>query len=685
MTQRARLIFFGLALVALLATGWAITGSLDFALSQFWFASGFFLLILLSLIDQPHYSTDANVLANGIAAGVSLLLVPHADRSLVWWIFLGWSAWLIATSYFLILRRTKRLAGESTLFQGLSRLNREIGRPSAIFSAFLLWGAVIQFGPASAGTAALFTFWAVFTILNVPSLSQALGHLLDPRRPRKPESVGQLARVISPRVAEIRLFAGVTTELVGRRMALGTGDEIRATGVLIDDRVLAGSRIGRLAITSTTKSWTDVGDVDPADMGVQVLADPAAIVDPPVSVVDVGSEIGKLIFQAHPDIALQSGELVWVASANESRAYYQVVFAAVTDRAAGDTNEIQTVRVTAGELGAWEETPSRFASINWVPPAGGLVHRATSSVKLEELGKGRHIVGAIPNSNFPIHVGIADVVTHNTAIIGVTGSGKSFLAFDLIEGMVKAGIKVLILDVSRQHDLYLRDSAPKALVRAADVPAWFASDDMIGIHQFAVAPKGYPHATAEFAEAALAEVSKTKLERGKNVPAQLCVVFEEAHSLLPEWNQVADREDTSHVNRAARAILQGRKFGMGALVISQRTANVTKTVLNQCNSIFALQSFDQTGLDFLRNYMGDEYSQAISTLPLRHAILVGMASSSTRPVLLHVQDMSQRWKEDAVPVTSPAAIEVLPAASTTSPVFGSPSAVASEAGEPEPE
>jgi uncharacterized protein len=673
MTQRARLIFFGLALMALLTTGWAITGSFDFVLSQFWFASGFFLLILLSLIDQPHYSTDANVLANGIAAGVSLLLVPNADRSLVWWAFLGWSAWLIATSYVLILRRTKRLAGESPLFQGVSRLNREIGRPSAIFSAFLLWGAVIQFGPASTGTAALFTFWAVFTILNIPSLSQVLGQLLDPRRPSKPESIGHLVRVISPRVAEIQMFAGVTTELVGRKMALGIGDEIRATGVLIDDRVLAGSRIGRLALTNTTRSWAEVGDVDPADMGVQVFADTAEVVDPPISVVDVGSEIGKLVFQAHPDIALQSGELVWVASAQESRAFYQVVSAAVTDRAADDKNAIQSVRVTAGELGSWEKATSRFGSINWVPPAGGLVHRVTTSVTLEELGQGRHSVGVIPNSTFPIHVGIADVVTHNTAIIGVTGSGKSFLAFDLIEGMVKAGIKVLILDVSRQHDLYLRDLGPKALVTAADVPAWFASGDMIGIHQFAAAPRGYPYATAEFAEAALGEVSKTKLERGKNVSAQLCVVFEEAHSLLPEWNQVADRDDTSHVNRAARAILQGRKFGMGALVISQRTANVTKTVLNQCNSIFALQSFDQTGLDFLRNYMGDQYSQAISTLPLRHAILVGMASSSTRPVLLQVQDMSKRWQEDAVSVPPEAGLAMPPPTSRASAASDTPS------------
>src|SRR5258708_35523253 len=86
---------------------------------------------------------------------------------------------------------------------------------------------------------------------------------------------------------------------------------------------------------------------------------------------------------------------------------------------------------------------------------------------------------------------------------------------------------------------------------------------------------------------------------------------------------------------------------MGSLVVTQRTANVTKTILNQCNTIFALQSFDQTGLDFLKNYMGEEYSRTISTLPVRTAVLVGKASSSTRPILFQIEDFTNRWKSES--------------------------------------
>jgi hypothetical protein len=44
--------------------------------------------------------------------------------------------------------------------------------------------------------------------------------------------------------------------------------------------------------------------------------------------------------------------------------------------------------------------------------------------------------------------------------------------------------------------------------------------------------------------------------------------------------------------------------------------------------------------------MGDEYAQAISTVLERHAILVGKASSSARPVIIAIEDMKGRWDEE---------------------------------------
>nr|MDP9179933.1 hypothetical protein [Gemmatimonadota bacterium] len=74
------------------------------------------------------------------------------------------------------------------------------------------------------------------------------------------------------------------------------------------------------------------------------------------------------------------------------------------------------------------------------------------------------------------------------------------------------------------------------------------------------------------------------------------------------------------------------------LVVTQRTANVTKSILNQCNTIFGLRVFDATGMEFLKNYIGDDYAGVLSTLEDRHAVVFGRASSCRDPVLTRLND-----------------------------------------------
>jgi hypothetical protein len=120
--------------------------------------------------------------------------------------------------------------------------------------------------------------------------------------------------------------------------------------------------------------------------------------------------------------------------------------------------------------------------------------------------------------------------------------------------------------------------------------------------------------------------------------ARVCLVYEEAHSLVPEFTAVASPSDREASNGTARAILQGRKFGLGCLLVTQRTANVTKTILNQCNTVFAMRTFDETGKDFLANYIGKDYANSLSSISERHAVLFGKASSCENPILIRLND-----------------------------------------------
>jgi DNA helicase HerA-like ATPase len=534
--------------------------------------------------------------------------------------------------------RNASLKKEPKLVIFLSKINREFGKPTVLFSIFFIWGVIEKFGLETKNANALFFFWSIFILLSIPSIAQLIESLFTKIK-NEEQDEAHLISITNPLAAFIQLEPNVNAQIGSAIKFSDNAKNSIAYGILVDDRIIANNRIGKVKITRLLTSETVFSDT--SRFPIKAIIDNSEINADIISVVDIGTSIGKVQFFINPSLNLEEGELVWVQLGNKEKAYFQVVYEEIIEEKIEEKNEIQYIKIIAGQLGYWDNFKSRFEQIKIVASAGEVINRVKTKDEDIKIPKGNLKIGLIPNSNFPIHIHLNDAVTHNTAILGVTGSGKSYLAFHIIESLAIKKIKVMILDPSRQHYSYLAKFKPTPLRESSNIRAWLEDkESFIGIHQFGI-DGSMPDIASKFVLEAFNYITDTvKLIPGKNEEAKLCIVFEEAHSIIPEWNQVADRHDSDFVNTTARIILQGRKFGMGSMIITQRTANVVKTILNQCNTIFALQSFDQTGLDFLRNYMGDEYSNSISTLPLRHAILVGKASSSSRPVILKIDELN---------------------------------------------
>ena len=148
----------------LVCIGYFVTGDFKFLFTDFWFVAGLLLLLLISLIDQPFFSTDANIFMNG-TSGLSLILVELSKRDFWWWIFLVWCCWLLITSYILLWLMANRPNLEHPLRILTSKLNLEIGRPRVLFSAFFLWGLIRQFAFGTTKIEPLFAFWVIFMCL----------------------------------------------------------------------------------------------------------------------------------------------------------------------------------------------------------------------------------------------------------------------------------------------------------------------------------------------------------------------------------------------------------------------------------------------------------------------------------------------------------------------------------------
>lgn len=115
--------------------------------------------------------------------------------------------------------------------------------------------------------------------------------------------------------------------------------------------------------------------------------------------------------------------------------------------------------------------------------------------------------------------------------------------------------------------------------------------------------------------------SREKTEGGKLRP--LLVVMEEAHRYL------SSDSDGTAANVVKRIAKEGRKYGIGAMVVSQRPSEVDETVLSQCGTIIALRLSNPTDRARVKGTLPDNLAGLMELLPVLRtgeAIITGEAA-----------------------------------------------------------
>jgi len=111
-------------------------------------------------------------------------------------------------------------------------------------------------------------------------------------------------------------------------------------------------------------------------------------------------------------------------------------------------------------------------------------------------------------------------------------------------------------------------------------------------------------------------------EGGRERP--LLVVLEEAHSYL-------HKEQTGTAASSVRRIAkEGRKYGVGLMIVSQRPSEIDSTILSQCGTIFAMRLANDTDRGHVTSAASDNLKGLFDMLPVLRtgeAIVVGEAVS----------------------------------------------------------
>lgn len=129
---------------------------------------------------------------------------------------------------------------------------------------------------------------------------------------------------------------------------------------------------------------------------------------------------------------------------------------------------------------------------------------------------------------------------------------------------------------------------------------------------------------------------------GKALPTVL--VMEEAHTFIKRYKEDLDFEDAAVVccrvfERIAR---EGRKFGLGLVLSSQRPSELSPTVLSQCNTFILHRISNDNDQNLVHHLVPDNLRGLLRELPMlpsQQAILLGWAAEL--PVLVKIRDLPE--------------------------------------------
>jgi len=665
-----------------------------------WFFSGVVSLLLGKLLTSPYFTKPADSISYASIAFFALVFVSESvtgkiQNSIYYLLIFYYGVVILIGSVSILLKdsseRRKQQMGQ-TYFQ----LSELLGNQNAIFSSVAIFAIWVfhdpgrqQFYPTIA--------WAITAIQPHNFIADTIRKIRNIWKIRFfAKSIGQISSFQTPNILTVR--QGSESKIKFGEV-LAVKDRFSASGLAIalnyigrnEELLLRGLQVP-LVEELKFRKWKTLFDLplnhvaklpvnSETEFAIQKLKEEYNV-DNIIGLVMQDSSIQKLYFEVINAIDLEVGRILEVTVGSD-RVLYQLMNGLTKDEIIFQKNKYGYARGEALVVGKWNESKNYFSSSKWIPNSNGLVH----IIESQEDKPTKNKIGHFPKSNYNIEISdVNSLVTHNTAILGILGIGKTMLAIELVDRITNANINVICIDLTNQYQKEL-----KGLIDMKVSEKFFQEIRTVGeegknlvslnveeggsVNQFKELLKNYLSEFVNNSKSRLTIINPSEFEvwrqdskpynnkasmvsltpceitsiiseatldilqeNGMSEEAKVCLVYEEAHSLVPEWSSAVNEGDKAATNATARSILQGRKYGMGCLLITQRTANVTKTILNQCNSIFAMRTFDDTGKAFLDNYIGSEYSGILPNLAEREAVFFGKASSCENPVLIRLND-----------------------------------------------
>ncbi len=118
------------------------------------------------------------------------------------------------------------------------------------------------------------------------------------------------------------------------------------------------------------------------------------------------------------------------------------------------------------------------------------------------------------------------------------------------------------------------------------------------------------------------------------------IVYEEAHNYVPRDDHAEYRSVKRAVERVAK---EGRKYGISAMIVSQRPSEISETIFSQCNNFVAMRLTNPADQQYVRRLLPDSIAAITDSLPSleqREAIIIG--DSAAVPSVIKVDEVDPK-------------------------------------------
>ncbi|ADC50041.1 hypothetical protein BpOF4_09930 [Alkalihalophilus pseudofirmus OF4] len=108
-----------------------------------------------------------------------------------------------------------------------------------------------------------------------------------------------------------------------------------------------------------------------------------------------------------------------------------------------------------------------------------------------------------------------------------------------------------------------------------------------------------------------------------NTPCPLLLVYEEAHKYVPKIKSAKYNASRTSIERIAK---EGRKYGVTAMIVSQRPSEISETIFSQCSNFISMRLTNPEDQNYVKRLLPDvvgPITDSLSTLKEGEAILIG--------------------------------------------------------------